>query len=76
MTESIQGLERGKFTPESNSDESTVRTTVASGAVGEDDDTLTRNNVRNDQLIASQGEILKELKKLNMYFALITNTKL
>lgn len=76
MTESIQGLERGKFTPDSNSDISTVRTTVDSGAIGDDAEKITRDQIRHDIQVELLEDILEELQKINVYFALITKSKI
>lgn len=76
MTESIQGLERGKFTPDSNSDISTVRTTVDSGAIGDDAEKITRDQIRHDIQVELLEGILEELQKINVYFAVITKNKI
>lgn len=74
--EPLPGLERGKFTPDSTSDVATVRTTVDSGSIGDDAEKITRDQIRHDIQVNLLEDILEELQKINVYFAVITNTKI
>lgn len=61
----IQDLERAKFTSDSNENESTVRTSITGGEVGEDGATIDRDNLRYTKLICKADRIIELLEKID-----------
>jgi hypothetical protein len=67
----LQSLERANFTPDSDDKESTRYVTLQ-----EKEENHLNDEIMHTELMCALADIKKELKKINTYFALITDSRL